>query len=160
MECTNYRGISVKSIVGKKVFARVLNERVKVKIEDKVMDEQGGFRAGRGCAVQVFVVRQVVEEAIEKDKEAYMAFADMKKAYDNVSREKLWMVLEEYGVEGKLLRAIQALYNGGMACVKVGQSKSKMFHVCKGVRQGCAFSPWLFNVFISNKGGKTKFTVK
>ena len=29
------------------------------------------------------------------------------------------MVLEEYGVEGKLLRAIQALYDRYMACVKV-----------------------------------------
>ena len=52
-----------------------------------------------------------------------MAFVDLEKDYDDVSREKLRRVLEEYGVEGKLLRAIQALYNGSMACVKVGQSK-------------------------------------
>ena len=42
--CTNYRGLSVMSTVGK-VFARVLNKRVKVWTVDKVMDEQGGFRA-------------------------------------------------------------------------------------------------------------------
>ena len=47
-------------------------------------------------------------------KEVYMAFVDLEKAYDNVSREKLWMVLEEYGAEGKLLRVIQALYDGDM----------------------------------------------
>ena len=46
IECTNYRGISVMRIVGK-VVARVLNERVKAQIVDKVMNEQGGFRAGR-----------------------------------------------------------------------------------------------------------------
>ena len=61
-----------------------------------------------------------------------MAFVDRENAYDNESREKLWMALEEYGVERKLLRAIEALYDGGMAFVKVGQSKSEMFHVCKG----------------------------
>ena len=60
MKRTNYRGVSVMSIVGK-VFTRVLNERVKVWTVDKVTDEQGGFRAGRGCVDQVFVVRQVVE---------------------------------------------------------------------------------------------------
>ena len=48
------------------MFARVMNERVKVWTVDKVMDEQGGFRAGRGCVNQVFVVRQVVEINIEK----------------------------------------------------------------------------------------------
>ena len=50
MDCTNYRGISLMSIVGK-VFAGVLNERVKVLTMDKVMDEQGGFRAGIGDAL-------------------------------------------------------------------------------------------------------------
>ena len=77
----------MKSIVGK-VFARVLNERVKVRTVDKVMDEQGGFRVGRGCVDQVIVVRQVVEKTIKKHKEGYMAFVDLEKAYDDVSREK------------------------------------------------------------------------
>ena len=48
MVCTNYGEISVMSIVGK-VFARVLNERVKLWTMDKMMAEQGGFKAGRGC---------------------------------------------------------------------------------------------------------------
>ena len=60
MECTNYKGASVMSIV-RKVLARVLNERVKVRTVDKVTDAQGGFRAGRGCVDQVFVLTQVVE---------------------------------------------------------------------------------------------------
>ena len=77
-----------------------------------------------------------------------MAFVDLEKVYDNVNRGKLWKALEEYGVQGKLLRAIQALYEGGKACVKVGQSKTEMFDVQKGVRQGCTLFPWLCNVFI------------
>ena len=71
------------------------------------MDEQGGFRAGRGCNDQIFTVRQIMEKTIEKDKVVYMAFVDLEKAYDKVNREKLWRVLEEYGVEGRLLLAIQ-----------------------------------------------------
>ena len=51
-----------------------------------------------------------MEKTIEKDMKVYMAFVDLEKVYDNVSREKLWKVLDEYGVKGKLLRAIQALY--------------------------------------------------
>ena len=52
------------------------------------------------------------------------------------------------GCKGELLRAIQALYEGGKACVKVGQSETEMFDVQKGVKQGCTLSPWLFNVFV------------
>ena len=64
------------------------------------MDEQGGFRAGRGCNNQIFAVRQTVEKTIEKDRVVYMAFVDLEKAYDNVNRESYggcWksMVLKE-----------------------------------------------------------------
>ena len=149
LECANYRGISLMSIVGK-VFARVLNERVKMATVDKVMDEQGGFRTGRGCNDQIFAVKQIVEKTIEKDRKTYMAFVDLEKAYDNVSREKLWKVLYAYGVKGRLLRAIQALYVNGRAKVKVGEMESELFEVYRGVRQGCTLSPWLFNVFIDS----------
>ena len=67
----------------------------------------------------------------------------LEKAYDNVSRVKLWKVLDEYGVKGKLLRAIQALYVDGKARVKVGGVESELFGVHRGVRQGCTLSPWL-----------------
>ena len=55
------------SIVGK-VFARVLNERVKIMTVDKVMDEQGGFRSGRGCSDQIFAVKQIVENFVHLGK--------------------------------------------------------------------------------------------
>ena len=48
-------------------------------------------------------------------------------------------MLDEYGVKGKLLRAIQALYVDGKARVKVGGVESELFGVHRGVRQGCTF---------------------
>ena len=65
-----------------------------------------------------------------------------------VNRQKLWEVLEEYGVEGRLLQAVQALYEDGKASVRLGERESEWFGVYKGLRQGCTLSPWLFNVFV------------
>ena len=56
-----------------------------------------------------------MEKTIEKDKVVYMAFVDIDKAHDNVNREKLWRVLEDYGTEGRLLRTVQPLYENGKA---------------------------------------------
>ena len=78
-------GISLLHVVGE-VYARVLNDGVKLMTADKVMDEQGGLRVGSGCNDQIFVVRQVVEKTIEKDRSVYIAFVDLEKAYDNVNR--------------------------------------------------------------------------
>ena len=146
-DCGNYRGISLLSVVGK-IYARIVSDRLKVLTNALVMDEQGGFRAGRGCIDQVFAVRQVFEKVIKKDKVVYAAFVDLEKAYDSVSREKLWVALKDYGVSGKLLVAVQSLHEDGWARVRVGGRESSRFRVKSGVRQGCPLSPWLFNIFI------------
>ena len=103
---------------------------------------------------------RVVEKTKVEDKKVNMAFVDLEKAYDNVSRNKLWKVLEEYEVRGKLLRAIQALYDSGMACVIVGVCILDAFKVCKEVKQGCTLSPWLLNVLIDKVVWKTKEILK
>ena len=48
--------------------------------DGKAMNEQGGFRAVRGCNDQIFAVRHIGEKTIEKNKITYMAFVDLEKA--------------------------------------------------------------------------------
>ena len=62
--CKNYRGISLLSIPGK-VFAKILDARIRQVTESQVMEEQAGFRVGRGCRDQIFVMRQLAEKTIE-----------------------------------------------------------------------------------------------
>ena len=127
---------------GGKIYARIVSDRLRVVTDSVLMDEQGGFRMGRGCVDQVFAVRQVTEKVIEKGKVAYAAFVDLEKAYDSVSKDKLWEALKDYGVWGKLLVAIQSLYEDGWARVRIGGRESSRLQDRKDVRQGCLSSPW------------------
>ena len=145
--CSNYRGISLLSAVGK-VYGRILINRIRDKTFKTIMEVQGGFLKGRGCTDQVFVVRQVCEKYLSKGKDVYFAFMDLEKAYDRVDRNALWDVLVMYGVGGRLLRAVKSLYNDSRACVRVGTGVSDWFPVRMGLRQGCVISPWLFNLYI------------
>ena len=52
-ECSNFRGISLLSVVGK-VYCRVLIIRIRNKTENVIVEVQSGFRRGRGCADQIF----------------------------------------------------------------------------------------------------------
>ena len=146
-KCGNYRGISLLSIPGK-VFAKILNDRVRCLTEKRLLKEQAGFRSGRGCIDQIFIIRQLTEKYLEKDKKMYAAFIDMEKAYDKVWRTDLWVVLKGYGVRGKLLGSIKALYKESKACVRVEGEVTEEFMIEQGLRQGCPLSPWLFNVFL------------
>ena len=145
--CGNYRGISLLSMVGK-LFGRVLINRIRDGTEDTLKEEQCGFRRGRGCVDQVFVVRQGCEKYLAKGKDSYWAFMDLEKAYDRVDREAMWRMLSMYGIGGKLLSAVKSFYVDSRACVRVGNKESSSFEVRVGLRQGCVMSPWLFNVYM------------
>ena len=41
------------------------------------------------------------------------AFVELKKPYDSVQHPLLWALLQGKGVHGKLLAAVQSLYDGG-----------------------------------------------
>ncbi|KAI3363179.1 hypothetical protein L3Q82_011552 [Scortum barcoo] len=57
-------------------------------------------------------------------------------------------VLREYGVRGPLLRAVWSLYDRSRSLVRIAGSKSDLFPVHVGLRQGCPLSPVLFIIFM------------
>ena len=69
--------------VAGKVFARVLQDRLRAVVTDVLPDSQCGFRKGRGCIDMVFCARQLLEKSIEHDCSLYVLFVDLKKAYDH-----------------------------------------------------------------------------
>ncbi len=58
-ECNNYRRISLLS-VPRKIYGRILNERM-MKMTDKSMVDEQGFQKGMGCVDQIFAVKILVE---------------------------------------------------------------------------------------------------
>ena len=66
-ECSNSRGISLLSVVGK-LFGRVLINRVRADTECAIGEEQCGFRQGRGCMDQVFAVSRCVKSISQMGK--------------------------------------------------------------------------------------------
>merc|ERR1712002_424994 len=146
-ECKNYRGISLLSIPGK-VYGGIAIERVRVLTKGMIGDEQCGFRSGRGCMDQVFVMKKMSEKFCGKNKSLYVAYMDLEKAYDRIDRDAMWRVLSMYGINGKLLAAVQSMYERSECCVRVHREEGEWFNVRGRLRQGCVMSPWLFNIFM------------
>ena len=49
-----------------KIYARILVDRVRKMTEGLIDDDQGGFKAWRGCVDQILIVKQMGEKAREK----------------------------------------------------------------------------------------------
>ncbi|KAI8519266.1 hypothetical protein Bbelb_025230 [Branchiostoma belcheri] len=85
-DCNSYRGISLLSIVGK-VFAKVVLSRLQVLANRVYPESQCGFRAERSTTDMIFSVRQLQEKCREQQKPLYIAFINLTKAFDLVSRK-------------------------------------------------------------------------
>ena len=127
-QCTNYREISLLSLPGK-VYAECLERKCREIVESKLEDGQCSFCPGRSTTDQIFTLKQIFEKSWEYGKDLFACFVNLKKAYDRVPRDNLWKILQEYGVNGQLLRAIKSFCCRLEVCVRVNgkQSKSSMW---------------------------------
>ena len=147
----NYRGITLLSVVGK-VFCKIINNRL-VDHLDKgglLHEGQAGFRVKRGCVDNVYTLNELVQGRLREGKRTYAFFLDVKKAYDTVWRDGLWLKLWEMGVKGKMWRVVKTMYESSRSAVLLDGEQSAAFSVDQGVAQGCSLSPILFSVFIND----------
>ncbi|KAK2555651.1 Craniofacial development protein 2 [Acropora cervicornis] len=134
-DCNNYRGISLLSIVGK-VFARVALNRVQ-KLASRVYPS-------RSAALE-----PLQEKCREQQQPLFIAFVDLTKAFDLVSRSGLFEILQKIGCPPKLLAVITSFHQGMQSTVCYDGATSEPFPVSSGVKQGCVLAPTLFGIFFS-----------
>jgi hypothetical protein len=147
----NYRGVSLLSILGK-AFAYILNKRLTrwSRENDKIVEEQSGFRSGYSTMDNVFVLFAIVQKyLLRRSGKVYICFVDFKKAFDTVDRAILWSVLKESGVGVRILRMLKGMYKTVRSCVRCTDKLTEHFDCPNGVRQGCVLSPTLFSFLVN-----------
>jgi hypothetical protein len=142
-ECQNWRGIQLLSIPSK-VLMRVILERVRAAVDQKLRQEQAGFRQGKSCTDQIATLRIIVEQSVEWQSPLYLNFIDFEKAFDSLDRTAIWKLLRHYGIPLKITRIIQSFYHNMTCQVIHNNDLTQQFRVETGVRQGCLLSPLIF----------------
>ena len=83
------------------------------------------------------------------NKPLYIAFVDLTKAFDMVSRSGLLKLLVKIGCPSKLLSFIACFQENTRCTVRFNGAQSEPFEVRSGVKQGCVLAPTLFGIFFS-----------
>ena len=148
--CGNHRGISLLSIAGK-VLARILLNWLNKHLEQSMhlAESQCGFRKDRGTFDMIFTARQLHEKCQVQNMNLYITFVDLTKAFDTVSREGLWKLMEQFCCPTKFIAMVRLFHDGMLARVKTDGKFSVPFPVTNGVKQGCVLTRTLFSVMIS-----------
>ena len=77
----------------------------------------------------------------------YIAFIDLTKVFDLVSRDGLFKVLPKIGCPPKLQSMIESFHTDTKGTVQFNGSFSEPFEIRSGVEQGCVLAPILFGTF-------------
>ena len=136
-----------------KVMSTILLRRVVIEIEDYLPEHQAAYRKGRSCRDNVYILAQLIDEAITATNERRpsdsafqptITFLDYVAAFDSVSHSFLDYSLHAAGCSVKSIAMCRAMYANATACVRGENGNSRTFPVKRGVLQGEVFSATAF----------------
>jgi sorting nexin-29 len=94
---------------------------------------------------QIFSVRTILQKCYEFSVDLHILFIDFKQAYDGIHRNKLYKILNERGIPGKLIRLVSmSLTNIKGRVVTYGEVPEN-FKTERDLNQGYVLPTMLFN---------------
>ena len=96
LERGNYRGLKLLDHVMKgieRVIEKIIRERISID------DMQFGLMPGCGTTDAIFILRQLQEKHLAKNKKFYFASVVLEKVFDRVPRKVIWWALRKLGIE-------------------------------------------------------------
>ena len=146
----NYRPISLLSTIGK-TMERVVQVNLSKAVEGNnlLSDQQLGFRPKIGTLESILWLTEVLKARKARGLATYIAFLDIRKAYDTVWHGGLWGRLSSLGLSTGSAQVLKDWHTNMRAQVRVGMGETTDPHrVSRGVRQGGVSSATLYTLFI------------
>ena len=101
-----------------------------------------------GTTDTIFILRQIQEKYIRKNRNLYFTFADLEKAFNKVPRKVLWWTLRKIGLPEWVVGVVQIMYQNARSRMMINNSDRDMFKIQLGVHQGSVLGPLLFIIVL------------
>ncbi|GFO41170.1 endonuclease-reverse transcriptase [Plakobranchus ocellatus] len=87
-----------------KILLKLIMQRIRNKIKSEIAEEQCGFVEDKGTSNAIYILRTLIERALEVQKDVYLCFIDYTKAFDRVHYDEIITQLKQLNIDGKGLR--------------------------------------------------------
>ena len=140
----NYRPIAITTIASKIlesilliILAPFLN----------TADNQFGFKENHSTDTCIYILKEILNYYNSSGSPLFLCFVDVRKAFDRVNYNKLFIKLSERGAPLMVIGLLSFWFSSQQFCVSWGGILSRSFGSANGLRQGGILSPHLFNVY-------------
>ena len=111
---------------------------------------QKGFVAGvNGCLEHTTMINEIIASANRSKRNLYILTIDLKDAFGSLPHSYINTILDESGFSKSFKKVIMESYNGATTKIWLNGKASNPIPINKGVKQGCPFSPLLFNLCLN-----------
>jgi hypothetical protein len=122
--------------------------------------EQAGFHKHQSCVDLISTLRTILEQSIEWQVILYVIFTDFENALDSVKREIMWLTLQKYGTQRKIIQIIKILYDRFKCKISHEGKLSDFIEFRNGVRQGCILTPTLLLLILDRVMKRLQWSMK
>ena len=144
---SNFRGITLLSVIGK-VLEKVLLSRLSTQTA-LIHPLQGGFKPRMGCMHTAFVLQHVIRLLRAQKKKVYVAFLDVRKAFDTVWHNGLLLKLLQFLFPKYIWTLLFNWYRHSNSAVLWNSRISRSFQIEQGVHEGAVLSPLLYCIYVN-----------
>ena len=111
---------------------------------------QFGFKAGVSTTQCTWLVNEVTTYFMRRGTAVNACLLDCSKAFDKCRFDKLFSKLIKKGLPLIVVRVLVFIYEEQTGWVKLAGSRSQIFKLTNGTRQGSVISPVLFSVYLDD----------
>jgi hypothetical protein len=108
-KCEEHRTLNLITHASK-IIIKIIKNRIDKKNEENLGKDQFGFRKNTGTREAIVTLRVLIEKQIRKNKDTFIAFVDLEKAFDNIKWNILFDILKSIGIKYYDRRCIYNLY--------------------------------------------------
>ena len=143
LEIKNFRPISLLNITYK-IITKALANRISPFLSNLVHPDQAAVIKGRSIQGHNHMIRDLISLANLRGDNACILSIDQQKAYDRVSHEWIFKVLNHCNIGDSFLRWVKILNTGATSKILLNKILTSEYKLLRGVRQGDVLSPILY----------------
>ena len=143
---------SYRAIAGSSLILKLFENVIVIIWGDKLGTDtlQFGFKAGTSTTECSWLVMEVASYYLRMGTPCLVTLLDCSKAFDMCKFSTLFEKLHKKGLPAIVIRTFIFMYREQKAWVSWGNSKSSVFGIVNGTRQGSVLSPSFFGIYIDD----------